>query len=177
MPIGHLTQIPPGTPPPAPPAPPVKYFLGNASFPIFVFLVFGFIFAGAIFYLRQTTGASSATPDVFFGGAAIFYGLVFCGVSLAVMYFLYGLKKLFGLAKIYWLNPVISALTIYFWWFLVAHPSYLNGFLEEEGDRVLTYYSLPFLFSVSICLGLCCAWFFIAVILSIKNRGKRQPKS
>lgn len=109
-----------------------------------------------------------------FTGYAPFIGFVFGLASLIGMYILYGLISLFRLSKFYWLNPVIAALAIIPWWFLVDRIIVLEKFFPGLGRGVIAGISVPLIFSVSICVSLCAAWFVIAIILSIVNRAKKQ---
>jgi hypothetical protein len=174
MPIGHLTQIPPGTPPPIPPAVPKKYFLGGAGFPLFVFLVFEFTFWGVNLYLKQSAAvATSGQWYTIFASVAVYYGLIIGFILLVVMYILFALKNIFGLGKIYWLNPVIAALAIFPWWFLSSQTLYLQNILEYNVYSSMVPYLVMFILSASVCLGLCAAWFLIAVVLSVKDRRRK----
>jgi hypothetical protein len=174
MPIGHLTQIPPGTPPPVPPPVPKKYFLGGAGFPFFIFLVFGLIYLAASLYVKPAVVViANENIKSIFTGYAPYIGFVFGLASLIGIYIFYGLISIFRLSKFYWLNPIIAALAILPWWFLADQTAVLDNFFPGLGRSVIAGISVPLVFTVSTCLGLCAAWFLIAVVLSVKNRRRK----
>jgi hypothetical protein len=153
-----------------------KSFLQNALIPFLSTILFFVLFA-IIFLANQSSaiksyGAGDSQALGIFSSYGLFFGLIFCAISLAGMYILYAIASVTKLTRYGFTNPIILILGYAPWLIFGIQLVFFEKKYIDLAKAIIYFEGYPMLYSSLIVVILAVA----LLVLSFLKKGEKSEK-